>query len=114
VGDGAADRRYGVQLVDNTFKQDGPAPTPVTPAPPAPDLGQLQQQIQDQQRQINDIQNQLHQPSQPTLGGLEVAAGTGCAGGALVTAETGPGALGGCVVGGGLSGIGYILSKIWE
>jgi hypothetical protein len=114
VGDGAADHRYGVQLIDNTFKQDGPAPTPVPPAPPAPDLGQLQKQVQDQQRQIDDIHTQLHQPSQPTLGGLAVAAGTGCGGGALVTAEIGPGAAGGCLVGGGLSGIGYILSKIWE
>jgi hypothetical protein len=117
VRDGSADRRYGVRLVDNTFKQDGPTPTPTpTPPPPpsAPDLGQLQKQINDQQKQINDIQRQLHQPSQPTLGGLAVAAGTGCAGGALVTAETGPGALAGCAVGGGLSGIGYILSKIWE
>jgi hypothetical protein len=118
VNDGDTDRRYGIRLIDNTFKQDGPTPSPTptpTPAPPpGPDLGQLQRQLQDQQKQINDIQQQLHQPSEPTLGGLGIAFGTGCAGGALVTSETGPGALAGCAVGGGLSGIGYILSKIWE
>ncbi|BCO37436.1 hypothetical protein BMW24_013830 [Mycobacterium heckeshornense] len=116
INDGDADRRYGVRLVDNTFKQDGPTPSPTpTPAPPpAPDLGPIQRQLQDQQKQINDIQQQLHKPSEPTLGGLGVAFGTGCAGGALATSETGPGAIAGCAVLGGLSGIGYILGKIWE
>jgi hypothetical protein len=91
-------------------KQDGPAPTPVPPAPPAPDLGELQRQIHDQQRQIDDIRTQL----QPTLGGLGVAAVTGCGGGTLVASETGIGAIPTCMVTGGLAGIGYLLGKIWE
>jgi hypothetical protein len=114
VGDGAADHRYGVQLIDNTFKQDGPAPTPVPPAPPAPDLDNYKNRSK-----INSVKSmtstpRLHQPSQPTLGGLAVAASTGCAGGALVASETGIGAIPTCVVTGSLAGIGYLLGKIWE
>jgi hypothetical protein len=115
--------KHPVRPVDHTFKNDQPTPPPS----PGPDLGSLQKQIQDQQRQLdeqmkglhdqqqelNQIKDQQAQQGQPSEGGLVGSFLVGCGLGAAATSETGPGALGGCVLGGAGGDLTYILSKIW-
>jgi hypothetical protein len=110
------DHDHKARPVDNG-PQPSPTPTPTLP----PDWGKMQQQLQEQQKileqqghQIQDLQGKLAEQHNPTWAGFGAAAGTGCLGGAAGTMEFGPAAIPACVVGGSVTGLAYLLTKIWE